>query len=102
MKILTRQYHTIRPNYRKLQHIHFPGISSFQHGLNIQQLLVDANLDYKSLEFKYRRIQRQRQQISTNTNDSSLLALINKLRIYNHYQQFLHLNLIMFMPEDYD
>ena len=57
----------------------FPGISSFQHGLNIQQLLVDANLDYKSLEFKYRRIQRQRQQISTNTNDSSLLALINKI-----------------------
>ena len=79
MKILTRQYHTIRPNYRKLQHIHFPGISSFQHGLNIQQLLVDANLDYKSLEFKYRRIQRQRQQISTNTNDSSLLALKNKI-----------------------
>lgn len=91
MKILTRQYHTIRPNYRKLQHIHFPGISSFQHGLNIQQSLVDANLNYKSLEFKYRRIQRQQQQQLqqqpqsqpqqpfTNSKDTSLLDLKNKI-----------------------
>ncbi|CAK9438658.1 uncharacterized protein LODBEIA_P28820 [Lodderomyces beijingensis] len=51
-KNIRRQaYHTIRDSYRKkLQHIDFPGISSFQHGLDIQQAIMSQNLNFKSFE----------------------------------------------------
>ncbi|EDK43353.1 conserved hypothetical protein [Lodderomyces elongisporus NRRL YB-4239] len=49
-------YHAFRESYNTLQHLHFPGISTFQHGLNVQNLLMQYNLDYKHIESGFRRL----------------------------------------------
>ncbi|KAI5961189.1 uncharacterized protein KGF55_004114 [Candida pseudojiufengensis] len=48
-------YKPISKNLKSLQHIHFPGITSFQHGLNIQDLLMDQHLAQNALMSKIRR-----------------------------------------------
>lgn len=62
---MNRYYHTINKANRILQHIHFPGISTFQHGLDIQSALMEHNLDYKRIESKVRRIEKQNRTLST-------------------------------------
>ncbi|EGW34961.1 uncharacterized protein SPAPADRAFT_132353 [Spathaspora passalidarum NRRL Y-27907] len=55
-----KKFWPIRESYGTLRHIHFPGITSFQHGLDIQQALVNHNLHFKSTEFNIRKIQKTR------------------------------------------
>lgn len=45
-------------NYKTLRHIHFPGITSFAQGQAIQNAMVSANLDFKKMELKIRKQQR--------------------------------------------
>ncbi|CAK7915610.1 octanoyltransferase, mitochondrial [[Candida] anglica] len=49
-------------NYKTLRHIHFPGITPFNKGQQIQSAVVNANLDFKKLEAK---IIRQQKEIQT-------------------------------------
>ncbi|RCK60730.1 Octanoyltransferase, mitochondrial [Candida viswanathii] len=56
---LLRSYHTIRPGHTVLNHVHFPGITTFQHGLDMQRAITDVHLSYKSLETKVRRMKRR-------------------------------------------
>ncbi|KAI5961727.1 hypothetical protein CANMA_003704 [Candida margitis] len=61
---MSRYYHTINKANRTLQHIHFPGTSTFQHGLDIQSALMEQNLIYKQLDSQIRRLQKQNPTIS--------------------------------------
>lgn len=45
-------------NYKTLRHIHFPGITSFEMGQDIQKAMVGANLDFKKMEAKIRKQQK--------------------------------------------
>lgn len=45
-------------NYKTLRHIHFPGITSFARGQEIQNSMVNANLDFKRMESKIRKQQK--------------------------------------------
>lgn len=49
------KFKPIHDNYNTLRHIHFPGITEFTQGLQIQQSIVDANLDFKKLESKIKK-----------------------------------------------
>lgn len=46
-------------SYKTLRHIHFPGITSFEQGQAIQNTVVQANLDFKKMESKIRKQQRE-------------------------------------------
>lgn len=60
-RILTRasstctKFHPLNENYKRLRHIHFPGITPFAKGEAIQQKMVAANLDFKKMEAKIRK-----------------------------------------------
>lgn len=73
--ILQRSYHSINREYTTLKHVHFKGISTFQHGLNIQKLITDNFLNYKTLETKIRRLQRRNE-----LNDLSILRKFQSLK----------------------
>lgn len=45
-------------NYKTLRHIHFPGITPFQTGQDIQSDMVNANIHFKKLESKIIKQQR--------------------------------------------
>lgn len=70
-----RTYHTIRPGYNLLKHVHFSGISTFQHGLNVQKTIADRHLNYKTLETKVRRMQRRNE-----LKDPNLLRKVHSLQ----------------------
>ncbi|KAK6200245.1 uncharacterized protein RJT21DRAFT_121138 [Scheffersomyces amazonensis] len=42
-------------NYKTLKHIHFDGITPFDKGQAIQNMMVNANLDFKKIESKIRK-----------------------------------------------
>lgn len=46
-------------NYNTLRHIHFPGITPFMKGQEIQNAMVNANLDFKKMEAKIRKQQKE-------------------------------------------
>lgn len=48
----------ISESYKLLRHIHFPGITPFLHGEQIQKQMVSANLDFKKMEAKIRKQQK--------------------------------------------
>lgn len=48
----------LNENYKILRHIHFPGITPFAKGQAIQQSMVSANLDFKKMESKIRKQQK--------------------------------------------
>jgi len=75
---MSRYYHTINKANRTLQHIHFPGISTFQHGLDIQSALMEQNLNYKRLESKIRRIEKLNSTLSF--NKQALLYKLHQLQ----------------------
>ena len=45
--------------YKTLRHIHFPNITTFEEGQRIQDTIVRANLDFKLMEAKIKRQQKQ-------------------------------------------
>lgn len=49
------KFSPLSENYNTLRHIHFPGITSFAKGQEIQQAMVSANLDFKKMEAKIRK-----------------------------------------------
>ncbi|GBL50990.1 lipoyl(octanoyl) transferase [Candidozyma auris] len=49
------KFHPLNENYKRLRHIHFPGITPFAKGEAIQQKMVAANLDFKKMEAKIRK-----------------------------------------------
>lgn len=49
----------LNDNYKTLRHIHFPGITPFAKGQAIQQSMVNANLDFKKMESKIRKQQKE-------------------------------------------
>lgn len=75
---MSRYYHTINKANRTLQHIHFPGTSTFQHGLDIQSALMEQNLNYKRLESKIRRIEKLNSTLSF--NKQALLYKLHQLQ----------------------
>lgn len=46
-------------NYKTMRHIHFPGITPFAKGQEFQQNMVNANLDFKKMESKIRKQQKE-------------------------------------------
>lgn len=52
------KFHPLNDNYKTLRHIHFPGITPFQKGEAIQAQMVAANLDFKKMEAKIRKQQK--------------------------------------------
>lgn len=55
----TTRFLPICENYKTLRHIHFPGVTPFKHGQDIQNAMVNANLDFKKLESKIRKQQHE-------------------------------------------
>ncbi|WPK25940.1 hypothetical protein PUMCH_003278 [Australozyma saopauloensis] len=49
----------LNDNYKTLRHIHFEGITPFERGQTIQNSFVAANLDFKKLEAKIKKLQRE-------------------------------------------
>ncbi|RLV94373.1 Octanoyltransferase mitochondrial [Spathaspora sp. JA1] len=70
-----KKFWPIRESYGTFQHIHFPGITSFQHGLDVQQAIMDLNLQFKSTEFQVRKLQKTASETLTN----SQLQTIDKI-----------------------
>lgn len=54
----TSRFHPLSETYKTLRHIHFPGITSFTRGQEIQNAMVSANLDFKRMESKIRKQQK--------------------------------------------
>lgn len=55
------RFEPLNENYNTLRHIHFDGITSFEEGQRIQQAIVAANLDFKKMEAKIKKLQRDLQ-----------------------------------------
>ncbi|ABN67807.2 Lipoyltransferase (LIP2) [Scheffersomyces stipitis CBS 6054] len=68
-------------NYKTLRHIHFPGITSFEKGQKIQEMMVNANLDFKKMESKIRRQQRDVAEQGYKLNDYEEELLIKILQM---------------------
>ncbi|KAK6456263.1 uncharacterized protein RJT20DRAFT_128105 [Scheffersomyces xylosifermentans] len=54
----TTKFQPLIENYKTLRHIHFPGITSFEKGQRVQEMMVNANLDFKKIEAKIRKQQK--------------------------------------------
>lgn len=52
------KFSPLHENYKTLRHIHFRGITPFAKGQAIQQAMVSANLDFKRMEAKIRKQQK--------------------------------------------
>lgn len=52
------RFEPLNDNYKTLRHIHFEGITPFETGQKIQKAIVSANLDFKKLESKIKKLQR--------------------------------------------
>ncbi|SGZ46441.1 CIC11C00000003761 [Sungouiella intermedia] len=52
------KFSPIHENYKTLRHIHFRGITPFAKGQAIQNAMVSANLDFKKMESKIRKQQK--------------------------------------------
>ncbi|KAL7664012.1 Octanoyltransferase [[Candida] zeylanoides] len=55
----TTSFKPLSDNYNTLRHVHFPGITAFARGQAVQDRIVAANLDFKRLETKIRRQQKE-------------------------------------------
>lgn len=53
------KFSPLSENYNTLRHIHFGGITPFAQGQEIQNAMVNANLDFKKMEAKIRKQQRE-------------------------------------------
>ncbi|GEQ70102.1 hypothetical protein JCM33374_g3778 [Metschnikowia sp. JCM 33374] len=53
------KFHPLCENYRTLRHVHFDGITPFAKGQEIQNAMVSANLDFKKMESKIKKQQKE-------------------------------------------
>lgn len=53
------KFSPLHENYKTLRHIHFRGITPFSKGQAIQNAMVNANLDFKKMEAKIRKQQKE-------------------------------------------
>lgn len=60
-KSCATRFEPLCENYKTLRHVHFPGITPFAQGQSVQQAMVSANLDFKKIEAKITRLQKQYQ-----------------------------------------
>lgn len=69
-------------NYKTLRHIHFDGITPFQEGQQLQQLILDANLSFKQIESKIKKNQLdlQKQGFEVNDYEKQLLSKILEMK----------------------
>lgn len=59
----------LNENYKTMRHIHFPGITKFATGQEFQDNLVNANLDFKKMESKIRKQQKEIQALGQILNE---------------------------------
>lgn len=52
------RFEPLNENYKTLRHIHFDGVTPFEAGQKIQKAIVSANLDFKKLESKIKKLQK--------------------------------------------
>lgn len=69
-------------SYSTLRHIHFPGITPFEKGQDIQNTIVNANLDFKNIESKMRKRRHEldSQGLSMSSYEKDLLQKILNMR----------------------
>ncbi|KAG7192850.1 uncharacterized protein KQ657_001307 [Scheffersomyces spartinae] len=76
------RFYPLNESYEKLRHIHFPGITPFIRGEEIQKAIVSANLDFKNIEGKIRRQQKAAtaEGVVINEYETTLLEQILAMR----------------------
>lgn len=72
------RFHPISESYKSLHHIHFKGITPFEVGEKVQNLLLNANLDFKKLEGTIRRKRKEAEVLGSviNEYEEKILAQI--------------------------
>ncbi|KAK6463160.1 hypothetical protein DFJ63DRAFT_334715 [Scheffersomyces coipomensis] len=55
----TTKFVPLIDNYKRLRHIHFDGITPFERGQAIQNMMVNANVDFKKIESKIKKQQHE-------------------------------------------
>lgn len=78
----TSKFHPISNDCQRLQHVHFPGITPFEHGQQIQSLLVNAATDFKRITSKANRQRKlaMAQGLALNPYEEQVLGQIDKMR----------------------
>lgn len=78
------RFSPISDSSSRLQHVHFPGITPFEHGQQIQGLLFDAASDFKRITLKANRQRKlamaQNQNLILNPYEEQVLAQIDRMR----------------------